>query len=587
MPLRLELLFYPFTQLHALLEKEETRLCDVFPNVLRALRTLFYLADEEVFSDEYLYIIRILITSIYESFLHGERENMLALAYFLTPDGRRRYQAGRFASVYSHLAMEAKSTESAKMPPTDQTVPEAPSQPTIICSRCHSRIPCATFCFHFSKCAGGKPQELPDSDSDCSSNEGPSVMELANESRLKRMFREAPWLTHPDQTSLGGSTPNTQQSTTTSSSSSSSSSASSRKELTPPQNDQQPFSTLTEEELCIPTEEELFSIPFMQRALVLLEWHPSQPITDRITINTFYTSKTDDMYDENVTKLLKLIKDIELEELVINVSATGDIVYPETIRRNEDDEDDLGLLEAAEASEDDEFQYSEDSHTSSSSTAAPSVTTTSGNSGSPPSSIIISSPDQPENLRSIRTRSETQTTTAGTQHLDASGKPLSVYLQQPDELGQSEADEERDQLANVLLYPNYDSKKERSYFSSLAQLIQTGWKERLIEGYRNYALYTQADLSVATRDKLDGLFLSFFQQPVGLSVVSNSFTWYADFAMSSLHSLFAYCALSLIQSPASESSCERIFSQCKWIVGDRRKHMKLSTVAMLLHVLGK
>ena len=342
----------------------------------------------------------------------------------------------------------------------------------------------------------------------------------------------------------------------------------------------------------------MFSIPYMQNTLSMLELYHKTIETDCYAVNTSYTSKASDAYDENIKKLLNHIKDIETEELIIRVSESGDIVYPEAVKGNEEEEDTLGLLEAAEASEDDEFEYREHSHLASSSSSSSSnamlsastvdsassesTTTTSSSSTS---SSITSSTEQQDNKRTIRTRSESLITSFSNDEADTSVRSLSDYLNLPDELHESEKHD--DQLPNVLLYPDYDKNREIKYIRGLAHLIQNGWKDRIIEGYHKYALCTQSHLSDCTKDNLEGLFMTFFRPGVRLPGVEDSVAWYTAFAVSSLHSLFAYFALSLIQSPASESSCERVFSQCKWIVGDQRKRMKLSTVAMLLHILGE
>ena len=314
-------------------------------------------------------------------------------------------------------------------------------------------------------------------------------------------------------------------------------------------------------------------------------------------MNTYYTTKIANAYDENIAKLLNYIKDIETEELVIHVSETGDIVYPETVKGNDEEDDALGLLEAAEASDDDEYEDSEHSHLATSSSAsvslampsastvnsATSVSSTTTTSSSSAASSIPSSTE--ENKRTIRTRSESLTDSFSTDEAESVGRSLSDYLKLQDELPESEDHDDR--LPNVLLYPDYDKNMEVKYFRSLAHIIQGGWKDRIIEGYHKYALCTQTHLSACTKDNLEGLFMTLFRQQVRLPGVEDSVAWYTAFAVTKLHTLFGYFALSLIRSPASESSCELVFSQCRWIVGDRRKRMKLSTVSMLLQILDR
>ena len=106
--LQLEILLYPFYELHLTLEKNTAKLMHLYPAVMRALNLFFLLSKFEVFETEWLHGIRVAITCLYERFLKGDQGKRCALAFALTPDGLKLLQNGRFSqlSAYAYWTIE-------------------------------------------------------------------------------------------------------------------------------------------------------------------------------------------------------------------------------------------------------------------------------------------------------------------------------------------------------------------------------------------------------------------------------------------------------------------------------------------------
>ena len=262
-------------------------------------------------------------------------------------------------------------------------------------------------------------------------------------------------------------------------------------------------------------------------------------------------------YNPNIGRLLANISSLDdAAEDIIRVSTSGEIIYPDSLDRDEDDE--LGLIDAELS---DETEYEDDE---------------------------IDEHEAGEASRIVRTRKEEQkqsvssTTPTQSQMRIKNTTHIQYALQEADELMEPTLSAE-----NVLSYPPEDHQKELGYLSDLASLMQRNWKERIICGYTKYLNSVTSRLTERTTSKLHSLFISLFDQRLPLlDYEENVFNFYRVFALeSSLHSFFAYLALSLILTSASESSCELIFSRAKWVVGDRRMRFTIPQLSGLLKVL--
>ena len=84
---KFNILFSPLFELHALFETGATRLCDVFPAVMNAVRDLFSLAQTNVFQNRWRYAVRTIIFYFIHYFFEGTQSNLFRLAYVFHPLG--------------------------------------------------------------------------------------------------------------------------------------------------------------------------------------------------------------------------------------------------------------------------------------------------------------------------------------------------------------------------------------------------------------------------------------------------------------------------------------------------------------------
>ena len=100
--LKLEILLTPLLELHLFLEREQTKLHQVFPALLRAVLQYQSILEHELFSGEKWYYtvvetLRLLIIMT----LTGNSGKLASLAFSLTPIGQYLFSTNRFASGYN------------------------------------------------------------------------------------------------------------------------------------------------------------------------------------------------------------------------------------------------------------------------------------------------------------------------------------------------------------------------------------------------------------------------------------------------------------------------------------------------------
>ena len=220
-------------------------------------------------------------------------------------------------------------------------------------------------------------------------------------------------------------------------------------------------------------------------------------------------------------------------------------------------EDLLGVLEATMASEGDEFIPEEDS-----------------------TELSIDSQS------TVVTRSESDS------YSDALELPASPSFDQSAAFYTPDGESSDDDVAivastDVLHYPEAKSEDEEVYYyQSLLTLIQDNWNGRVINGFQSLSKTVLGQLSEETRGTVEKEFLQFLSSPPPFRCVLDPTVFYRSFGSLSISKqLFSYVALSVVNSPCSECSCERVFSLVKWIVGDRRRQLRLRTLSLLLQVI--
>ncbi|KAH7816828.1 uncharacterized protein MONOS_15623 [Monocercomonoides exilis] len=107
--IRCELLLAPLKQLQLLFENDETKLGDVFPNVLKSIAQYMWLQDLEEFSSpDWQYGVCFIVIQLFNSFLGKERGDQIALAHSLTPISILDYRNGLLSKSYSTELMTLK-----------------------------------------------------------------------------------------------------------------------------------------------------------------------------------------------------------------------------------------------------------------------------------------------------------------------------------------------------------------------------------------------------------------------------------------------------------------------------------------------
>ena len=139
---------------------------------------------------------------------------------------------------------------------------------------------------------------------------------------------------------------------------------------------------------------------------------------------------------------------------------------------------------------------------------------------------------------------------------------------------------------DVLQYPQYEEEKEPSYFRSLLVLLECDWRGRVIKGFHRYMDMALSHFSKATQEALEKELLVLLNTPAPFAAVEDPMLFYkALSAFSKPKELFSYIASALVTCSCSESSCERLFSHVKWIIGDRRRRLHLRTLSLLLQII--
>lgn len=100
--IKLELLLLPLIEMHLLFEREEAKLYQAWPIIIRGLLQYQRLLRHPLFQEpDWFSAIITIIWNIYTFLLSGDLGNRLALAFSLTPVGRLLYRHHRFVSGYS------------------------------------------------------------------------------------------------------------------------------------------------------------------------------------------------------------------------------------------------------------------------------------------------------------------------------------------------------------------------------------------------------------------------------------------------------------------------------------------------------
>ena len=99
--LRFELLLTPLFELHLFLEREHTKLYEVFPAIMRTLLQYETIMKvKTLWSPDWCYALHIIVHYLIQLTLSGSTGSLIALAFSLTPVGTYLFQQNRFASGF-------------------------------------------------------------------------------------------------------------------------------------------------------------------------------------------------------------------------------------------------------------------------------------------------------------------------------------------------------------------------------------------------------------------------------------------------------------------------------------------------------
>ena len=279
-------------------------------------------------------------------------------------------------------------------------------------------------------------------------------------------------------------------------------------------------------------------------------------------------------------------------------SHTSEILQPSSIKESieDDGEDFLGILQATIESNDDAY---EDSDTVASSSPEAQQKAISVHNLRPGKTVIILDDDSSDENESKKKSSEHMPGTSALDELaittrQPSSSTSSTHttkiqcrsptVEPPDKKLHRFHEEE-----NLLLsLPEYTSDtQEREYLSLIHDLTSNYWCELLPIGFSKVLDTLLPSAEARTKQTLELEFQRYLNQrcinPEAFSdsySMLSAYVWRGECSM-----LFGFIGCCLEGAGCSESSCERIFSYSRWVIGDRRGSMKLATISRILHIL--
>ena len=126
---------------------------------------------------------------------------------------------------------------------------------------------------------------------------------------------------------------------------------------------------------------------------------------------------------------------------------------------------------------------------------------------------------------------------------------------------------------------------ERIHLANILAAFQDHWEQRLKEQFCKFLDCYMLDKTPSVISRLTEIFEQSLtsREPEEIRDVT-AYYWTLSLAGEG-EALYAYVATCITNSACSEASCERIFSTVKWVVGDRRYRLQLSTLTVLVHAI--
>eukprot|EP00770_Monocercomonoides_exilis_P003502 MONOS_3483.1-p1 / transcript=MONOS_3483.1 / gene=MONOS_3483 / organism=Monocercomonoides_exilis_PA203 / gene_product=unspecified product / transcript_product=unspecified product / location=Mono_scaffold00082:99855-100860(+) / protein_length=305 / sequence_SO=supercontig / SO=protein_coding / is_pseudo=false len=131
----------------------------------------------------------------------------------------------------------------------------------------------------------------------------------------------------------------------------------------------------------------------------------------------------------------------------------------------------------------------------------------------------------------------------------------------------------------------FNEEKEKTILQEIQNLLYTNWFPRLDRSFTNYARSVLKDYGNNSITACKLFFENQMKSKPEEMLEKDPEIFYNVIAeFGNLQSLYSGLCLSLILSPCSEASCERIISKIKNIIGDKRNSISLQTLEALLHI---
>ena len=254
----------------------------------------------------------------------------------------------------------------------------------------------------------------------------------------------------------------------------------------------------------------------------------------------------------------------------------------------DDTVDILGIIEATLASDGDEYVETSSSHIEEASmTSAPADASATSSCSSSSSSSSCSSTACGYNLRPGKTVIviEDDSDDPVLEDMDEGMNQADIASETPPAHATTQSDPEKTQA--LLDLPRYtNDSREYEYIKELQSLFFANWPSRLREGYKSL-------ISCIIRDATPELLGSFRRQFVDMLTPSphkhislDPYRFHYQNAETSTEArLFSFVNWCILSAGSSEASCERVFSDGSWIVGNRRGQLKLEVITYILHIL--
>ena len=540
---KFNILYTPLFDLHALFESGATRLCDVFPAAMNAVRDLFSLAETTVFQNAWRYAVRTIIFFFVHYFFEGSQAHLFRLAYVFHPLGVDTLHHTLFRFQRRSQFPIPALTKTNEMPTTvvnkTYTPAELAKQFRVKQVRITGAVDAATTDTSDDQLVGAARSLHSDSSSTVSatvSSSSNSLLSSSSSDNPQTFFTS------------NGDTEACSSSSSSSSSDSSSSLSPSSIQTVPKQ-----ASDTTADATAILT------IRYASSVLsnLLSKWASDDDHQE--AMQEVSPSPTPHLQILN-QKLIDLLQQYQEAESAVHTPEESSDTITQPAADSDQTEDPLSFLE--ETLEVDDYSFIAPHH-------------------SQPNQTV-------SNQQSYSYSTRSQTTADEEIQITRIRPPPSPILEPayPTTSSSSSTEDRTDSnpLRTVKDPPVYvDDEMEQHYLSQLNSFLQEQWVSLLKSSFQWLLRSCLEEQHPKLREELTKLFVRHLSPPLLVDITDPTSYYWNLATMGEIETIFSILALNVVRSSCSEASCERVFSAAKRIVGDRRQSLHLSTLSVLVH----